>query len=167
MNIIFERRSIRRYKNILVEKEKTEQLLRAAMQAPSAGNQQAWEFLVVENKEMLKKLSNFSPYAKMVAEAQLAIILLGNKNLMKYPENWEQDLGAATQNILLQAVELGLGAVWLGLTPIKDRMEYIISLFNLPQNIMPYAVVPIGYPAEDKKFIDRYNKNKVHYENYK
>ena len=97
MDAIFQRRSIRKYKNTPVEKEKIELLLRAAMQAPSAGNQQPWEFIIVENKETLKKLSNVSPFSKMLAAAPLAIVLLANKNNMRYPEYWQQDMAAATQ----------------------------------------------------------------------
>lgn len=166
MDAIFKRRSIRKYKNTPIESEKIEKLLRAAMQAPSAGNQQPWEFLVIEDKEMLIRLSSMSPYSKMIAEAPLAIVMLANKEHMKYPENWEQDMGAATQNLLLQAVELDLGAVWLGVAPLKDRMDYVKSLFNLPENVKPFAVVPIGYSAEESKSIDRFHENKVHYERY-
>lgn len=166
MEAIFNRRSIRKYEKKSVEKEKIEKLLKAAMQAPSAGNQQPWEFLVVENKETLKKISLMGPYSKMTADAPLAIVLLTNKKNMKYPQNWEQDMGAATENLLLQVVELGLGAVWLGVAPEQDRIDYIKSIFNLPENIEAFAVVPIGYPAEEKEFVDRFDKNKVHYESY-
>ncbi|WP_432663867.1 nitroreductase family protein [Wukongibacter baidiensis] len=167
MDAIFKRRSIRKYESRTVEKEKIELLLKAAMQAPSAGNQQPWEFIVVQNKEMLKNLSMMSPYAGMVAEAPLAIVLLGNKDYMKYPENWEQDMGAATQNLLLQAVELDLGAVWLGVAPLEERMDYVNRLFNLSENIMPYCVVPIGYPkGQENKMIDRFDEERVHYEKY-
>lgn len=163
MNAIFQRRSIRKYQNKPVEKEKIEKILKAAMQAPSAGNQQPWEFLVVENKETLKKLSHVSAYSSMIAEAPLAIVLLGNNERIKIPEFWEQDMGAATQNLLLQVVELDLGAVWLGVAPMQDRIDYIQSLFNLPENIKPFAVVPVGYPAESNRFIDRFDKNRIHF----
>lgn len=166
MNTIFQRRSIRKYENKSVEKEKIEKILKAAMQAPSAGNQQPWEFLVIENKETLKKLSLMSHHSKMTADAPLAIVLLINKEGLKYPKNVEQDMGAATENLLLQVVELGLGAVWLGVAPSQEKMDYIKSMFHLPENIEAFAIVPIGYPAEEKGFIDRFHKNKVHYENY-
>lgn len=117
MDAIFNRRSIRKYKDKPVEKEKIEKLLRAAMQAPSAGNQQPWEFIVIQDKENLKKLSGMSPYSKLIMNAPLTFVLLGNKDKMKFPENWQQDMGASAENILLEAVELGLGAVWLGVAP--------------------------------------------------
>lgn len=166
MSAIFSRRSIRKYEKTPIESEKIEKLLKAAMQAPSAGNQQPWEFIVVENNQMLKNLSLTSPYSKMVAEAPLAIVLIGNQSHMKYPENWEQDMSAATENLLLQAVELDLGAVWLGVAPLQERIDYIRSIFKLPDNIIPFAVVPVGYPAEEGKSIDRFDKNRIHYESY-
>lgn len=168
MNAIYIRRSIRSYKEQIVEKEKIDKLLRAAMQAPSAGNQQPWEFIVVQNKNTLEKLSHLSPYAKPVARAPLALVLLANMEGLRFPENWEQDMSAATQNILLEAVELGLGAVWLGVAPNKDRMDYVKKLFNLPEKVKPFCVLAIGYPAlgQENKFIDRYDESRVRYEKW-
>jgi nitroreductase len=166
MNSIFTRRSIRKYLNKPVESEKVEQLLKAAMQAPSAGNQQPWEFIVVQDKELLRKLSLTSPYAGPVKEALVAIVVLGNKENIKFPEYLQQDLSAATQNLLLQAVELELGAVWLGVAPLEERMKYITELFDLPESILPFAVVPVGYPEIENKYIDRYEKAKIHYGKY-
>ncbi|GIM27580.1 nitroreductase [Clostridium polyendosporum] len=166
MEIINKRRSIRAYKDIQVEKEKIEKLLRAAMQAPSAFNQQAWEFIVVEDKETLKKISEMSPYSKPVENSPLTFIVLGNRDNMKVPECWQQDLGAATENLLLEAVELGLGGVWMAIAPIEERMNYIKDMFNLPENIVPYSVIPVGYPVDKPNFIDRYDSNKVHHEKW-
>lgn len=166
MEIINNRRSIRTYKEIKVENEKIDKLLRAAMQAPSAYNQQAWEFIVVENKETLKKLSEMSQYSKPIEKSSVTIIVLANKDNFLVPECWQQDLGAATQNILLEVVELGLGGVWMAAAPFEDRMNYIRDMFNLQENILPYSVIPIGYPEEENKFVDRYNSEKVHYERW-
>lgn len=166
MKEIFERVSVRKFKSEKVEEEKIEKLLRAAMQAPSAGNQQPWEFIVVENKDTLSKLSQTSPYAGFMAEAPLAIVVLGNKERMRFPENWQQDLGAATQNILLEAVGLGLGGVWLGLAPLEDRMNHVSEVFGLGENLMPYCIVPIGYAATQRKAEERYDASRVHKEKY-
>lgn len=168
MDAIFNRRSLRKYKDRPVENEKVDKLLRAAMQAPSAGNQQPWEFIVVQEKDSLKKLSEMSPYSNFIADAPVAFVLLANEERMKFPENWQQDMGAATENILLHAVEQELGAVWLGVAPLEDRVNYLIEIFDLPQNIKPFAVISIGYPAEgqENKFIDRFDKTRVHYEKY-
>ena len=165
MQSIYTRRSVRQYKDIKIEKEKTETLLRAAMQAPSAGNQQPWEFIVVEDKDKLKELSNMSPYTKLIANAPLAIVILGNEERMRFPENWEQDLGAATQNLLLQAVDLELGAVWMSAAPLRERMEYVTKTFCLKETLKPYCVVAIGYPLDEQgnKFIDRFDTTRIHY----
>lgn len=167
MNSIFTRRSIRKYQDKIVEKDKIEKLLRAAMQAPSAANQQPWEFIVIQDKGKLGKLSEMSPYSKLLAKAPLAIILIANKENLKFPDSWQQDMGAAAENILLEAVELGLGAVWLGTAPEEDRINYIKDMFNLKENIIPYCVISLGYPeGEGNKFIDRFDESKVHYEKY-
>ncbi len=168
MNEIFNRRSIRKYKNEPVEKEKIDRLLRAAMQAPSARNQQPWEFIVIDDRETLVELSNVSPYAKMLETAPLAIVLLANEEIMTVPDKWQQDMGAANQNLLLEAVSLDLGAVWLGIAPDVDRVEFIKQLFNLPCNIKAFSIVSIGYPEEGQanKFTDRFNSSVVKYNKY-
>jgi len=160
------RRSIRQFTNQSVENDKIEKLLKAAMQAPSAANQQSSEFIVVQDKQTLISLSQMSPYAKLIADAPLAIVLLGNTERMKFKENWEQDLGAAAENILIEAVYLGLGAVWLGVQPLEDRIEAIKKLFSLPANLMPFSVIAIGCPQDKNanKFIDRWDTSRVHYE---
>lgn len=168
MKEIFTRRSIRNYTDKIVEDEKIEKLLRAAMQAPSSTNQQAWEFIVVKDKERLENLAKTSLYGGPIAKAPLAIVVLGNEDNMRYPGNWEQDLGAATQNLLLEAVSLNLGAVWIGIAPVEERIENVRNLFTLPLTVKPYCVIAIGYPAkgQENKFIDRYDASKVHKEVY-
>lgn len=166
MEAIFNRRSVRKYKDQVVEKDKIIELLKAAMQAPSAGNQQPWEFIVVQEKHTLKELSLVSPFAKFVEDAPLAIVLLSDEERLKYPQNWQQDMGAAAENILLEATDLGLGGVWLGVAPFEDREENIRNLFQLNDNLRPYCVIALGYPAEGlgNKFIDRYDESRVHFE---
>ncbi len=168
MDAIFTRRSVRRFKSKPVEKGRIEKLLKAAMQAPSAGNQQPWEFIVVTEPETLKKLAKISPYAKMTAEAGAAVVVLGNKEGMRFPENWQQDLSAATQNLLLEAVNLKLGAVWLGVAPLEERMEFITDFFNLSENLLPFSLIAIGYPeGQGNYFTDRFDASRIHYETYK
>jgi len=168
MEAIFKRKSIRKYQDRPVEKEKIEKLLRAIMQAPSAVNQQPWEVIVIENKETLKKLSEMSPYSKMIEGSAVTFVLAANSENLKVPSAWQQDMGAATENLLLQAVELELGGVWLGTATSEDNMDFIKDFFYLPENILPFSVVPIGYPDQDNNsFIDRFNKDKVHYEGWK
>jgi nitroreductase len=168
MEAIFNRRSIRTYEDKPVEKEKIEKLLRAAMQAPSAANQQPWEFIVVEDKEKLEILSNASPYSKMVANSAVTVVLLSRYEGVAFPPCVPQDMGAAAENLLLEAVQLELGAVWIGIAPVQERMNYIKDMFGLPEGIEPFALIPVGYPDGNKNvFIDRFDATKVHYENWK
>lgn len=164
MNSIFVRRSVRKFTDKKVEKSKIEKLLRAAMQAPSAANGQPWEFIVVEGSENLNLLSQLSPYAWPVKNSPLAVVITGNKKRTMCPENLEQDLGAATQNLLLEAVELGLGAVWLGVTPVKERMKYVKKLYNLTDT-EPYCVIAVGYPeaCNVNVFVDRFDESRITY----
>lgn len=168
MDVVFNRRSIRRYRSQVVEQEKIEKILRAAMQAPSAANQQPWEFIVVQNKGNLERLAQISAYSKMVSDAPLALILLGNEDRMRLQFHWEQDMAAAAQNILLEAAHLGLGGVWLGIAPMQDRMDLISELYGLKSKLKPFCVIPIGYPEEgqEHKFVDRFDPDRVHYETY-
>lgn len=163
--VIQKRRSIRNYEKRPVEKEKIEKLLKAGMQAPSAANQQPWEFIVVEDKETLQKLSNAHIYAGPIKNASLGIIVLLNEKYLTFKQYCQQDLAAATENILLAAVELGLGAVWMGITPEEDRMAFMKEFFNLPQGIEAFAMLAIGY-SSDNKFEDRFDKTRIHYEKY-
>ena len=167
MNEIFIRRSVRHFTDETVENEKIEKLLRAAMQAPSAFNQRAWNFIVVRGKENLKKLAKYNIYASSLNNANLAIIVLGNIDKMISAEYWQQDLGAATQNIQLEAVSLGLGSVWLSTAPDKTKINYIKNLYNLEDNLLPYSVLAIGYPKKENAnyFVDRYEENSIQYIN--
>ena len=167
MKEIFNRRSIREYEDRPVEKGKIEKLLRAAMQAPSAANQQPWEFIVVENKDTLKKLSTTSPYSKLVEGSAVTFVLLANTKNFRAETAWQQDMAAAAQNLLLEATYLELGAVWLGVAVADSCVACVKETFNLPENIKPFALISVGYPKNHKnEFIDRYVESKVHYENW-
>lgn len=167
MQEIFNRRSIRKFTSDAVEPDKIDKLLRAAMQAPSAGNQQPWEFIVVKNKETLARLSEVSPYAKPVTGSAVTIVLLGNEKEIKIPKGWEEDMGAASQNLLLEAVHLGLGAVWLGVATSDQVTDQVRRFFDLPDHIKPYGLIAVGYPDGQKNvFIDRYKEERIHYEEW-
>lgn len=167
MKEIFNRRSIRKFTDQPVESEKIDKLLRAAMQAPSAMNRQPWEFIVIKDKDMLKKLSECSPYAKPVLSSSVTFTLLCNDNEMKIPIGWEEDMAAAAQNMLLEAVHLDLGAVWLGVAVSKDATENVRALLKLPNHVKPFALISVGYPDEQKnEFKDRYNEDRIHYEKW-
>lgn len=167
MEEIFNRRSIRKFTNQEIEKEKIDKLLRAAMQAPSAANQQPWEFIVVQDKELLAQVAETSPYAKPAASSAVTFVLLANESKIKIPTAWEQDMSAAAQNMLLEAVHLGLGGVWFGVVTSDLVVENVRKLFELPSNIRPFALISVGYPDGQKnQFVDRYQAERVHYEKW-
>ena len=163
MKAIFERRSIRKYKNKPVEKELVKKLMAAAMAAPSAGNSQPWHFVVIEEREKLDRITEFHQYSQMLKEAPMAIVVCGDTNNERYNKFWVQDCSAATQNILLEAHNVGLGTVWLGIYPIDSHVSNLQKLLNLPDGIVPLAVIAVGYPDEHKEPVDRYAEDKVHW----
>ena len=166
MEALFRRRSIRKYTQDTVSGDQVTRLLKAAMAAPSANNQQPWQFVVVQNKDALADLANASSYASMLPNAALAILVCGDLESEVHPGYWVQDCSAATQNILIEVEELGLGAVWLGMYPIEDRMVYLRKALNIPDTILPFAIISIGHPAESKPPSERYDEARVHYEKW-
>lgn len=163
LDSIYRRRSIRKFLHLSVSEENITEMLKAAMYAPSARNTQAWEFVVITNRIFLDKLSEIHPYAKMLKYAPLAILVCGNKKIEENEAYLNQNCAAATQNILLSAFALGLGSVWLGVYPKKERIDPISELLKLPENILPISLIAIGYPDEIKEIPQRFDLNKVHY----
>jgi len=159
---IFKRRSIRKYSKLPISDSDIENLLRAAMAAPSAGNQQPWEFILIEDKNILADITKVHPYSQMLKEAQLAIVVCADLDKEKLSGYWVQDCSAATENILIESQYLGLGSVWLGVYPREDRVKGIKELLNLPVRVLPLSIVSLGYPAEKKEPSNRYDKSRIH-----
>ncbi|MDR3086620.1 MAG: nitroreductase family protein [Azoarcus sp.] len=166
MKEIFTRTSIRRFAPAPVSTEAVKKLLEAGMQAPSAGNQQPWEFIVIEDATMRRKLASTSPYAQPLINAPLGIVLLLDNSNLRFPECWQQDLSACAQNILLEAVHLELGAVWLAIADFPERMAATKALLNLPEHLSVFAIIAVGHPAEKKKAVSRYQEVKAHFGEY-
>lgn len=166
MSLIFKRHSVRRFKDEKVSDEKIENLLKAAMQAPSACNAQPWEFVVVSNPEDKKAISEMHKFAKPAANASHLIVTLGNLNESKVHGMIEQDLGACNENILLQATHEGLGAVWLGFHPIEDRVLKLKEYLNIPDYCIPFSVICVGYPLDEGEVKLRYDRSKVHFNRF-
>lgn len=162
MKEIFHRTSIRKFKEQKVEEKDIERLLKAAMAAPSACNQQPWYFYVVTNKNVIEKLSQCSPYARCLNKAPLALVTCYKKDVI-LPEYCQIDLSACNENILLEADHLGLGAVWLGIAPLQERMDAVKSVLNLEDDIYAFSIIAIGYPDETKKQQDRYDTKRIKY----
>lgn len=162
MNSIFHRTSIRKYTKQKVEQEKIIEILKAAMAAPSAGNQQPWEYYVVQSEEKLQRLSATSPYARCTAKAPLAFVACFRKNC-QMPEYAQIDVSASIENMLLMIDKLGLGVVWLGIAPLQERMDAVRTVLNIPDELEAFAIIPCGYPAEEKQQQDRFEEIRVHY----
>jgi nitroreductase len=159
---VLSRRSIRKYTKEDVPDVLVERLLRAAMSAPSAGNQQPWQFIVVRDRKLLDAVPKVHPYSSMITKAPLAIVICGDVRGVKWPQMWQQDCSAATENVLVEAQLLGLGAVWLGVDPLQERVDGLRQIFGIPAEITPFSLIPVGFPAEKKEPADRYDPERVH-----
>lgn len=163
LEAILTRRSVRKYTDEPVAEETVKKLLEAAVSAPSAGNQQSWQFVIIDDRELLDKIPNVHPYSKMLQQAPLAIMVCGDMQRDSHKGYWVQDCSAATQNILLAARALGLGAVWLGCYPNEGRVKGLREMFGLPEHIVPLALLSIGHPAVEQGPVDRYDEARVHH----
>jgi nitroreductase len=159
---IMTRRSIRNYTEKKVPETIIKKLLEAAMNAPSACNQQAWQFIIVTDSDVKIGLTNIHPYAQMLKQAYCGIVVCGDLKAEKCKEFWIQDCSAAVQNILLAAHALGLGAVWCGVYPRLERVAKIQKYLGIPKSVFPVALIPIGYPSAKVKPVKRYSAKKIH-----
>lgn len=164
MQAILGRRSIRKYEQKEVTDEAVKELLHAGMAAPSSNNRKPWAFLVVRNKEQMYRIIEEKKAAAPLAGAAVAIVVCADLNT---PDSelkmWVQDCSAATQNILLGAHSKGLGAVWISIYPVEDRMKKVQQILGLPNDIIAFSIISIGYPAETKVTENRYDESKVHF----
>jgi nitroreductase len=166
LDAIYTRRSIRRYSEKKIDDEMVNKILQAAMYAPSAVNKQPWHFIIFEDKNTYDAIIQVHKSSEMLAGAQKAIVICYDVNLQHDEGYGVIDCSAATENILLAAHALGLGACWIGICPRQNRIEALKQIFNLPENIIPFSVVSLGYPAEDKKHPERFRKDRIHYEKW-
>ena len=162
---IHSRKSVRQFTSEPVTEAQTETLLRAAMAAPTAVNYQPWRFVVVTERADLDAIAGILPYAQMLKQAPLAIVVCGETTWMGGAENpyWQQDCAAATQNILLAVEALGLGAVWTGIYPNKDLYPKMHEYLDLPSNVQPFCCIPIGHPAGNDQPKDKWKPENIHY----
>ncbi len=165
---IMTRSSVRKYTTEKVSKDQIEILLKAGMAAPTAGNKQPWELLVVDDKEILSGIANLIKGAHMADKAPLAICVLGSPDKALLPEYWMQDCSAVTENILLAAHGMGLGAVWCGAYPDNNtgKVEGLRKLLNIPVGTYTLSVIVIGHPEGEAVVKDKWDPAKVHYNRY-
>ena len=146
-DVIYGRASVRAFTDEPPADDRIERLLRAAMAAPSAGNQQPWAFVVVRDAGLRARLAAASPYAGPAEKAPVVVVVCTRPAEARFPGNAPQDAAAATENLLLAAVDEGLGAVWLGIAPEEDRMAAVAAALDLPADTQPFALVAVGFPA--------------------
>lgn len=163
---VMARRSTRNFKSDQVEEAKVERLLRAAMNAPSASNEQPWHFLITRDTAVLRELNRVHPIPGGLLGAPMAIVVCAEPDLAKEKGFWIEDCSAATMSLLIEAEETGLGSVWLGLHPVKERVDAVRAVLGIPESIVPFAIVPIGYSNEVKGSVDRYRIDRVHYDRW-
>lgn len=158
---IISRRSIRKYKEEIIPKEIVEKIIKAGMYAPSSGNKRPWFFVIIKNKDFLNRIADFHPYGKMLYQAPLAILVCGNKKIQEMEGYIALDCSAATQNILLSAHSFGIGSCWIAIYPRKERMDFIKSLLNLEEYLIPICLISLGFPNEEKAIPERFEPEKI------
>ncbi len=160
---ILTRRSIRRFTDEPVERKEIEEIIKAAMYAPSAKNLQPWHFVAIDDREILDKITDIHPFAKMTKQSPVALLICGDLDIDPSVGYNAINCAAATQNALLKIHDMGLGAVWLGIYPREERMEGISKLVNLPENIVPISLIALGHTEETKDTPDRFLPDRIHY----
>ena len=159
---LISRRSIRKYTGKKIDEEKIEAMLKAGMYAPSARNRRPWHFIVIDDRKVMSRIMEMHPYASMLSEASHAIVVCGDQKLENGPGYYKLDCSAASQNILLAAHSMGLGAVWLGIEPRHERIEGISKLMGLPSHIKPLSIISLGIPVKIPTEIpDRFEPEKI------
>jgi len=166
MNTIYQRRSIRKYTDQSIPDETIRSFIKAGMNAPSAGNEQPWHFVIIKRRELLNGIAMIHPFAQMLRQAPAAILVCGDPSLEKHIGYWVQDCAAATENILLEIADQGFGGVWIGVYPREDRVRNIGDMLNIPHKIIPFALVAFGHPAEDKSPKNVFRAERIHYDEW-
>jgi nitroreductase len=168
LQVVFQRRSIRRYKNANISPVILQDLLKAAMAAPSACAKDPWHFIVIHDKATLGRMADGMPNGQMLREAAAAIMVCGDPGRVHDGQlsYLLQDCSAAIENILIAATALDLGACWLGSHPREDRLSHLRAVLGIPDSIIPVSVVALGWPAEDKVARTRYDATRIHLETW-
>jgi len=167
IDIILSRRSIRQFTSGAINDETLRLLLKVAMSAPTACNSQPWEFIVVTQKEVLDQIRSKLLFARYNAPA--AIVVCGNVNMANNSaarDHWVQDCSAATENILIAATGMGLGAVWIGVYPYPSKIKPLAKALGIPEDVIPLSMVYIGHPAEKKEPHTQYDERRVYWQSY-
>ena len=162
MTSILTRRSVRKYTSRKISEIIIKEIIDAGFSAPSAGNQQPWHFIIIDDRRLLEKIPEFHPHAKMLLEAERAILVCSDLNLETHKGFWMIDCSAATENILIAARAKGLGACWLGVYPRKRRINGLRKMLKIPMNIIPFSLISLGYTSVEQSKLDRYDSSRIH-----
>ncbi len=164
---IMTRRSIRKFKNTPVTNDQIKILLESAMQAPSAGDGRPWHFVVIKDRQKLNAIADkIDGGNAMFKEAQIAILIVANPEKEGFPGFYPQDCSCAAQNLQLTTHDLGLGTVWIALWSVKPRLDVLKEIVKIPENLVPFAIFPIGVPNEDLGEDYRYDESLIHYDKW-
>ncbi len=163
MEAILTRRSIRKFEAQPVPAETINELLQAAMCAPSASDERPWHFVLIDDRNIFAQIHKFHPFAQALKTALCAILVCGDERLEKNKGFWVQDCAAAVENILIAAQAKKLGATWLGVYPLSERIEPMRKLLHIPNHVHPFALIPVGFPAEQKPPVNRFESTRVHF----
>ncbi|HMK33757.1 MAG TPA: nitroreductase family protein [Desulfomonilaceae bacterium] len=165
LQALLTRRSIRRYTAEPVSDELVTELLKAAMAAPTAAGE-VWHFVVVRDRHILERVPTFHPHAEMLKTAAVGILVCGDPTAETRKGRWPLDCSAATENILIAANALGLGAVWVGIYPVEERIQGMRELLGIPDHVIPLSMVSCGYPGEQKRPPSRFRNDLIHYDRW-
>ncbi len=163
MKAIYKRRSIRKYTDQPISDDTIRSFIKAGMNAPSAGNAQTWHFVIITERELLNEIADVHPYAQMLRHAPAAILVCGDPSLEKHAGFWVQDCSAATENILLEIADQEYGGVWVGIYPNNNRVSSIAKILNIPGKIIPFSLIAVGHPAEEKPPKDLFREERLRY----
>lgn len=159
---ILNRRSVRSFQKKAISQDIQKTLLECAMHAPSAMNQQPWQFILIEDATTLSKISLIHPHAEMTSEAALAVVVCGDMRLTKTDDFWIQDCSAATQNLMVAAQAFGIGSVWAGIYPRDEIVKNFHKFLHLPKEVIPFSLIVLGYPDREPQKVERFHKERVH-----
>ena len=166
LDVVKNRRSVRKFKNQPIADNVMKDIITAAEYAPSAGNAQDYEFLIVDDRKMMEEMAEIHPHAASLRSADKAVVVMGNLDKERFKGFWVQDCSAAAQNLLLAAYSFGIGSVWCGIYPNQEREAAFGKLLRLPDNVIPFALIPLGYPDEEPQARPRLYNDMVFYNAY-
>ena len=166
MKAIFERRSVRKFKRCEVTDETINYLIKTAMNAPNAGHQEPWEFIVLKSEEMKNAMNAVHGYGDMLNTVDAAIVVCINKERIKWDGYWQLDTGTAVENMMIAATDMGLSTLWLELFPVEEKMEKAKEILGLPENVIPMVLMPIGDTDEKEHRELRFKEEYIHRERW-